>query len=107
MDSLALRHLGCKTINYEDVCGKGAAQIGFDEVALDTRRRIRGGRRRHHAAPAPGAVSAGRPRREASTTSIAKSKCRHRVVLRKIERNGVLIDAELLREQSSELGARA
>ncbi len=35
MDSLALRHLGVKTIKYEDVAGKGASQIGFDEVALD------------------------------------------------------------------------
>src|ERR1700753_3329941 len=35
MDSLALRHLGIKTIKYEDVAGKGASQIGFDEVALE------------------------------------------------------------------------
>src|ERR1700761_3279162 len=35
MDSLALRHLGVKTIKYEEVAGKGASQIGFDEVALD------------------------------------------------------------------------
>src|SRR5690606_32347319 len=35
MDSLALRHLGVKTIPYSDVCGKGAKQIGFDEVAVD------------------------------------------------------------------------
>ncbi|MET5012470.1 hypothetical protein AAHH80_35255, partial [Burkholderia pseudomallei] len=28
MDSLALRHLGVKTIKYEDVAGKGAQQIG-------------------------------------------------------------------------------
>ncbi len=35
MDDLAERHLGRSTIRYEDVCGKGASQIGFDEVALD------------------------------------------------------------------------
>ena len=35
MDSLALRHLNRKTITFEDVCGKGASQICFDEVALD------------------------------------------------------------------------
>jgi DNA polymerase-1 len=35
MDSLALRHLGIKTIKYEEVAGKGAGQIGFDEVALE------------------------------------------------------------------------
>ena len=36
MDSLAERHLGIKTIRYEDVCGKGAHQIGFDQVDLKT-----------------------------------------------------------------------
>jgi DNA polymerase-1 len=34
MDSLAERHLGLKTIRYEDVCGKGVHQIGFDQVDL-------------------------------------------------------------------------
>ena len=36
MDSLALRHLGHQTISYEDVCGKGAKQIRFDDVAIET-----------------------------------------------------------------------
>jgi len=35
MDSLALKYLGHKTISYEEVAGKGARQIGFDEVALE------------------------------------------------------------------------
>ena len=35
MDDLADRHLGRTTITYEQVCGKGAGAIGFDEVALD------------------------------------------------------------------------
>ena len=34
MDTLALKHLGHKTIHYEDVAGKGAKQIGFDEVSI-------------------------------------------------------------------------
>jgi DNA polymerase-1 len=34
MDSLAGRHLGMKTIRYEEVCGKGVHQIGFDQVDL-------------------------------------------------------------------------
>jgi DNA polymerase-1 len=34
MDSMAERHLGLKTIKYEEVCGKGAHQIGFDQVDL-------------------------------------------------------------------------
>lgn len=36
MDSLAERHLGIKTIRYEEVCGKGVHQIGFDQVDLQT-----------------------------------------------------------------------
>ena len=36
MDNLALRHLGVKTISYAEVVGKGAKQIGFDQVDLDT-----------------------------------------------------------------------
>jgi DNA polymerase-1 len=36
MDDLAERHLGEQTIHYEDICGKGAKQIGFDEVDIDT-----------------------------------------------------------------------
>ena len=34
MDNLALRHLGIKTISYEEVCGKGVSQITFDQVNL-------------------------------------------------------------------------
>jgi DNA polymerase-1 len=35
MDSLALKQLNHKTIHYEDVAGKGAKQIGFNEVNID------------------------------------------------------------------------
>jgi len=35
MDSLASRHLGESTIKYEEVCGKGASQIGFDQVDIE------------------------------------------------------------------------
>lgn len=34
MDSLALKYLGWRTIQYEDVAGKGAKQIPFDQVAV-------------------------------------------------------------------------
>ena len=36
MDSLARKYLGVETIHYEDVAGKGAKQIGFNEVAIET-----------------------------------------------------------------------
>ena len=35
MDSLALKYLGYKTISYEEVTGKGAKQIGFDQVPVN------------------------------------------------------------------------
>ncbi|HKK14341.1 MAG TPA: DNA polymerase I, partial [Gammaproteobacteria bacterium] len=35
MDSLSLKYLGHKTTTYEEVAGKGARQIRFDEVALE------------------------------------------------------------------------
>jgi DNA polymerase-1 len=36
MDSLAERHLGVKTITFEEVAGKGAKQICFDQVSIET-----------------------------------------------------------------------
>ncbi len=35
MDSLARRHLGIRTISYSEVCGKGAKQIGFEQVSIE------------------------------------------------------------------------
>ncbi len=35
MDTLALKYLGHKTIHYEDVAGKGAKQVTFDQVAIE------------------------------------------------------------------------
>ncbi|MBS3895965.1 DNA polymerase I [Silanimonas sp.] len=35
MDALAERHLGYTTIKYEEVCGKGAKQLTFDQVDLE------------------------------------------------------------------------
>jgi DNA polymerase-1 len=34
MDTLALKYLGHKTISYEDVAGKGAKQVRFDEIPV-------------------------------------------------------------------------
>ncbi|HAZ7573630.1 DNA polymerase I [Legionella sp. PATHC032] len=35
MDSLALKYLGYKTISYEDVAGKGAKQLRFDQIPVE------------------------------------------------------------------------
>ena len=36
MDSLALKYLGMKTTKYEEICGKGAKQILFSQVEIET-----------------------------------------------------------------------
>jgi len=36
LESLARRHLDSESISYESICGKGASQISFDQVDLDT-----------------------------------------------------------------------
>lgn len=35
LDSLALKHLGWRTIHYEDVAGKGVKQIPFNKVSIE------------------------------------------------------------------------
>ncbi|SDI45511.1 DNA polymerase I [Paraburkholderia phenazinium] len=105
MDSLALRHLGIKTIKYEEVAGKGAGQIGFDEVALEQAAEYAAEDaditlRLHHALYPQVAADAGL-KRVYSEIEVPTSR-----VLRKMERNGVLIDAEKLRLQSNEIAAR-
>ena len=35
LDTLVSKHLDRKTIHFEDVAGKGAKQIGFNEVSVE------------------------------------------------------------------------
>nr|WP_057924032.1 DNA polymerase I [Burkholderia ambifaria] len=105
MDSLALRHLGVKTIKYEDVAGKGAKQIGFDEVALE-----------QAAAYAAEDADITLQLHHALYPQIAREAGLERVyreiempvslVLRKMERTGVLIDDARLQAQSNEIAVR-
>ncbi|MBN3830407.1 DNA polymerase I [Burkholderia sp. Ac-20344] len=105
MDSLALRHLGVKTIKYEDVAGKGAKQIGFDEVALaqaaeyaaedaDVTLQL------HHALYPQVAREPGLER------VYREIEMPVSLVLRKMERTGVLIDDARLQAQSTEIATR-
>jgi len=36
MDSLALKYLGCNTIHFEDIAGKGKNQITFNQIPIET-----------------------------------------------------------------------
>ncbi len=105
MDSLASRHLNRRTIRYEDVAGKGAAQIGFEQVPVDQAAR-------YSAEDAEVTLHLHRtlwPRIEAEPTlqhiyreiEIPVSR-----VLQRMERQGVLIDASALARQSDELGRK-
>ncbi|MCP1575815.1 DNA polymerase-1 [Herbaspirillum rubrisubalbicans] len=105
MDSLAARHLERKTITYAEVCGKGASQIGFNEVPIE--------RATEYAAEDADVTLA---LHQAMWPQIEhddklrfiyeKIEVPTSVVLQKIERNGVLIDSERLGQQSHDLGKR-
>ncbi len=106
--SLAQRHLGRSGISFEDLCGKGAHQICFDQVdiakasvyscedsdmTLDVHRILW-------------------PQLQANSHEgkglnfIYQLEIQSSEALYRIERNGVLIDAPLLAIQSHELGQR-
>ena len=105
MDSLAKRILGVDTISYEDVCGKGAKQIGFAEVPLEqaseyasedadiTLRLFR-----HFE---------GRLETEPSLQSIYQDlELPVMLVLRDMENHGALLDGAILKSQSQSIGVR-
>ena len=105
MDTMAMRHLGYTTIPYVDVCGKGASQICFDQVELNRATEYAGEDSditlRLHQTMLPHVEA------DKGLTYIYRNiEMPTMEVLQKIERNGVLIDAELLVVQSGELGAR-
>jgi DNA polymerase-1 len=105
MDSLAKRILGVETTSYEDVCGKGAKQIGFAEVALDVASNY---------ASEDADITfrlfnqfRSRLETELSLQSIyADLELPVMLVLREIENHGALLDSEILKSQSLDLGAR-
>ncbi|TGP40407.1 DNA polymerase I [bacterium M00.F.Ca.ET.228.01.1.1] len=105
MDNLALRHLGVKTIKYEDVAGKGAQQIGFDEVALEKAAEYAAEDAditlRLHQTMYPQLAAEKTLENVYRDIEVPTSR-----VLRKMERTGVLIDAEKLRQQSNEIATR-
>jgi DNA polymerase-1 len=105
MDSLALRHLERKTITFHEVCGKGASQICFDQVALDRATEYAAEDadvtlQLHHAMW-PNIEPNPKLRHVYEAIEMPTSQ-----VLLRIERNGVLIDGALLAAQSNELGRR-
>ena len=103
MDNLALRHLGVKTISYAEVVGKGARQICFDQVDLDTATRYAA----EDADITLQLHQALSPQLDEKLSGIYRDielPCMQ--VLYTMERNGVLLDCDLLKIQSRELGQK-
>ncbi|MDG9782827.1 DNA polymerase I [Metapseudomonas otitidis] len=105
MDSLALKYLGHSTIRFEDIAGKGAKQLTFDQIALEqagpyaaedadvTLRLHQALWQKLEAVP--------------SLVTVLKDIEMPLVpVLARIERNGALVDGKLLGQQSLELGEK-
>ncbi len=102
MDTLALTHLDYKTVHFEDIAGKGARQITFNQIALeqaspyacedaDITLRL------HHTFwPRLSAEPGLQKLFDEIEMPLVP-------VLSRIERNGVLVDAQMLHRQSEEL----
>ena len=105
MDSLSLKYLSHSTIRFEDIAGKGAKQLTFDQIDL--------------AQAAPYAAEDADVTLRLHQTLWAKLEAEPSLakvlreiemplvpVLARIERQGALVDAKLLGEHSVELGEK-
>ena len=105
MDDMAQHYLGRDTIHFEDVAGKGAKQILFSEVSIDVAGEY----------AAEDADVTLQLHQELSGSIDEAPSLQHVLneiemplvsVLAKVERNGALVDADMLLKQSKELGNR-
>ncbi|MFI4890972.1 MAG: DNA polymerase I [Steroidobacterales bacterium] len=105
MDSVAERYLGIKTIHFEDVAGKGAKQLTFNQVDVDRATEYSAEDAdvtlRLHQALWPQIEAL--PRLKALYETIEQPLV---PVLFAMERAGVFVDRELLKVQSAELRLR-
>jgi DNA polymerase I len=105
MDSLALKYLSYKTIKYEDVTGKGKAQINFSEVPIEQASSYAAEdaditlRLHEHLWP--------RLREHKRMAQLYREiELPLAPVLAGMERTGVRIDVDMLRTQSGEIARR-
>jgi len=102
MDSLALKYLGCNTIHFEDIAGKGKNQLTFNQIAIEI--------------AAPYAAEDADITLRLHNTLWPKLEKEPELkwlyenieiplvpVLSRIERNGVFIDVDMLATQSKQL----
>ncbi|SIR34284.1 DNA polymerase I [Shewanella morhuae] len=105
MDGLALKYLGHKTISFEEIAGKGAKQLTFNQIPLETAAPYAAEdaditlRLHQHLWP--------RLEKEAELAAMfTEIELPLIQVLSDIERQGVLIDSMLLGQQSDELARK-
>ncbi|MAL95046.1 MAG: DNA polymerase I [Haliea sp.] len=105
MDSLALKYLGQRTIHFEDIAGKGAKQLTFNQIKLEeagpyAAEDAEVTLRLHHKLwpQLEGLPGLKRVYEEIEVPLVP--------VLSRIERTGALVSRELLHRQSEELAAR-
>jgi len=105
LGNLASRHLGLATISYDDVTGKGASRIGFEQVAIE--------RASEYAAEDADVTLRVRDALAPQIDASDKLAFVYRnielpvaEILFRMERAGVLLDRNLLAVQSGELGRK-
>ncbi|QKE65080.1 DNA polymerase I [Aquipseudomonas campi] len=105
MDSLALKYLDHSTIRFEDIAGKGAKQLTFDQIALE-----QAGPYAAEDADVTLRLHQTLWAKLQETPTLAKVLQEIEMplvpVLARIERQGALVDAKLLGQHSVELGER-
>src|SRR5690606_13944128 len=105
MDSLAERHLHRRTIRYDEVTGKGASRIGFEQVAVERATEYAAEdadvTMHLHRTLYPRIAEDDRLLEIYRDIEVPVS-----VILQRVERNGVLVDTGALARQSDELGRK-
>ena len=105
MDALSERHLGIKTITFEEVAGKGAKQVSFNQVTVETAAEYAAEDSditlQLHQAMYPQIAADNKLDYIYNQIEMPVSG-----ILFTIERNGVLIDANMLNAQSNEIGLK-
>ena len=105
MDSLALKYLGQKTIHFEDIAGKGAKQLTFNQIKVEEAGPYAAEDAditlRLHQALWPKLEAEDSLRGVFNDIELPLVP-----VLSRIERQGALLSRELLQQQSTELGKR-
>ena len=105
LGQLCTRHLGLATIAYEDLCGKGAKQIGFDQVDIERAAT-------YAAEDADVTLRVHDVLHPRFADEPGLSRIYHdiempaRQVIWQMERNGILIDGDTLARQSHEIGQK-